>query len=904
MKSHGSIARFLSTLLIAVFIAIPAPMFAQDGSVEPPASTEVVVTNQEQEPAGPGTSEGEVPVETGTGEGEAPVDSGTGEGEAPSDPGAGEGEAPSDPGTGEGAAPVDSGTGEGEAPAEPGTGEGEAPAEPGTGEGETPVDPNNEDGTSEEEPDGSETEEPESDTSDEPDFSIQAEQGDGDATYYCDFRNQPSQGSVGQWWAAEDVAPDCINLSIVNSPATCSLTANFASYVVLSNGTSVDALTWYETDANGNVLREGGLPYPSPVLNMGTTGPVGSAGGSFTVTFPEDYNGGTAYVLINFNSPEGDIAPGMEQIDLDHWRTTSAGIVYQINTDCELPDPNFYCDYSNLTGAGDVYSWLASAPDGANTDCIDVGAPVEACGSLNIPFESRITGFGSGYALLWAEGTSIPDDYSLWNSSWPIAFAEDYNSGSVDVIVFIGGPEDDYYHFANEDPYPYPYPNQARGDIAAGSLGGGVQYTIDTDCVDPLPEPEMPAPPVAEVCQQALSGRTITSGPSADVVERPKFGDGGEVNADGWGTTFRLYGATDEPLTNVVATFQNTQGFHFGGTYNTLTSPGNGALQGNGYTVAVDGIAVTVTETTVTVTVASMPANSSWSVNVPIVVDIQSGQLYMDSTMISDLADCATVELALPTIVESVCDDQYRPTPASVTAPEKSESVTYSDVTATTSGNNITFAFTATANRGFTLEGATLPDGYTLVDAVTATYSITLTLADCQVPPTVVSPDIPVLVPATCGVDDAGNVAEPTLEIPTTEGVTYSEVTVSPANSVKLSLTAIANGGYTFVGATLPEGWTLVSSSEAVYEIVADTLDCPTPEPTETPAPGTPDPTETQVPATPAATDEPKAEEKAPAVKGLPETGSGSNPASMIGLAAIAAGAIAGAGLYFTNRKR
>lgn len=469
-------------------------------------------------------------------------------------------------------------------------------------------------------------------------FSLLADPGTGDPEYYCDFTNKPAQGTIADWWQSKSVAPDCIDLEIINSPATCSLTANFGSWVYTSvsgnPATYTDALTWYETDANGKVLREGDLPYPSPPLNTGTTGRVGPAGGSFTVKFAEDYRGGTAYVLINFNSPERDIEPGLEQIDIDHWRSTSAGVVYKINTDCEDPVPVNFCDYTQIVGAGSVFDWLSGAPEGANTDCIDVGTAIQACGSLDIPFESRVTGIGSGYYLLWAEGTVIPTDDSLWHDTWPIVFPEDADGGSVDVIVFIAGPEDDYYHFADEEPYPYPYPVQDLGDIPARSLGGGMVYTIQTDCI-------------------------------------------------------RL------------------------------------------------------------------------------------------------------AELALPEITPSVCDANHQATPTKVVAPADSESVTYSDVTVVAKTNGGTFSITATANPGFT-----------------------------------------------------------------------------------------------FVGAEMPEGWVMISASEAVYEVVVDAIDCKVP-PTETP-----DKEDTKEP------------EKPKDVTKLPETGSGSSSASLIGLAAAAAAAIAGAGLYGTNRKR
>lgn len=233
--------------------------------------------------------------------------------------------------------------------------------------------------------------------------------------YYCDFRNQPSQGSVADWWRNAGVAPKCIELEIINSPASCSLTANFSSYVYASVSNKpyahVDALTYYETDENGTVLREGGLPYPSPVLNMGTTGPVGPEGGSFTITFPEDYNGGTAYVLINFNSPEKDIQVGLTPWELNHWRTTSPtnGVVYAINTDCitpvapELPTITLAtCDSANQPVAPSV----VAPPDRDGVTYSPVTAtPVEG----GITFTLTATA-DPGFTF---KGATLPDGYAL-----------------------------------------------------------------------------------------------------------------------------------------------------------------------------------------------------------------------------------------------------------------------------------------------------------------------------------------------------------------------------------------------------------------------------------------------------------------------------------------------------------
>ena len=219
---------------------------------------------------------------------------------------------------------------------------------PGSGEGDVPAeeDPENNEGPVELAP-----------ASREGDFSIAAESGAGDPAFYCDFRNQPGQGDIATWWANNNVAPDCINLSITNSPETCSLTANFASYVY-ALGRYGDTLYWFETDANGTVLRN---PNNTPT-NWGNSGQTGPSGSSFTLNFAEDYKGGTAYVLINFASPENQIRPGLEKIDTDHWRTTSKGIVYEINTDCVSNVTN-YCDFAQIDTAQSVSYWLANAKE-------------------------------------------------------------------------------------------------------------------------------------------------------------------------------------------------------------------------------------------------------------------------------------------------------------------------------------------------------------------------------------------------------------------------------------------------------------------------------------------------------------------------------------------------------------
>ena len=187
---------------------------------------------------------------------------------------------------------------------------------------------------------------------------------ESDRLFFCNFTNQPSQGSVADWWAnAAPAGVDCIDLSIVNSPETCSLTATFTSYVYASvRGEPfayTDRLSWYETDANGVVIRayEGAPPTTWGSTNYGT--------GSFTVSFPEDYNGGTTWVLINFNSPESDIGVGLSDYDKAHWRTTSAGVIYPINTNCQQ-EVVYGCSQGFYKNNGALYPAL-------NSTLVDLG---------------------------------------------------------------------------------------------------------------------------------------------------------------------------------------------------------------------------------------------------------------------------------------------------------------------------------------------------------------------------------------------------------------------------------------------------------------------------------------------------------------------------------------------------
>lgn len=129
-----------------------------------------------------------------------------------------------------------------------------------------------------------------------------------------------------------------------------------------------------------------------------------------------------------------------------------------------------YCDYDNdHPGVSSVEAWLEGAPEEANTDCIDVGDINKECGFVQIPITDRVIGYTTTPPMnYWIEYTEVDTgvtDAQVMPEEG-VSFPEGYNGGSVTIQAYIGGPEQDYVAFANEDEWKYP----------------GQQITIDTNC--------------------------------------------------------------------------------------------------------------------------------------------------------------------------------------------------------------------------------------------------------------------------------------------------------------------------------------------------------------------------------------------------------------------------------------
>lgn len=216
------------------------------------------------------------------------------------------------------------------------------------------------------------------------------------------------------------------------------------------------------------------------------------------------------------------------------------------------------------------------------------------------------------------------------------------------------------YTFTITDPTKYVFgePTQANVTLNANKTVATVVVTDTAQQCQTVPT--LPDMPKAGECEIALFGRTIRSvGTNAD-TERPKYGEGGEINADTWGNYYRLYAATDKDIVNVSLTWTTTQGMTFNqNSVNTVVSPGAGALQQNGYNqeaVFTGSPVISADGKTVTFFVESMPAKSSVSFNVTFTPDGTYNKLVVDGAMIGDLAVCPVPPEPAPNFDDMTCE--------------------------------------------------------------------------------------------------------------------------------------------------------------------------------------------------------------------------------------------------------
>ena len=179
---------------------------------------------------------------------------------------------------------------------------------------------------------------------------------------------------------------------------------------------------------------------------------------------------------------------------------------------------------------------------------------------------------------------------------------------------------------------------------------------------------------------------------------------------------------------------------------------------------------------------------------------------------------CTPATPVAPTVVQATCTNGAV-TPPTIT-PGPTPGVTYTLAPAGPYDGNVTTTVTVTATLadGFAWTDP-LPAGWTEVTPTTATFQITLTAATCDD----VVPVAPALVQAVCV---GGDVTEPTLTLPATDGITYTTGAAPPyAAGQTVVVTATLNEGFALPDA-LPAGWNATSATTATYRVTFAAASC------------------------------------------------------------------------------
>lgn len=236
-----------------------------------------------------------------------------------------------------------------------------------------------------------------------------------------------------------------------------------------------------------------------------------------------------------------------------------------------------------------------------------------------------------------------------------------------------------------------------------------------------------------------------------------------------------------------------------------------------------------------------------------------------EATFVVELADidCEPVAPVIPTIEGNVCVGGLYVAPTIVV--NGPDGVVYSNGVA--ADGKITI--TATVEAGFAWDAENMPEGWTIDEENPGVAHFTGEYVEAPCTPVV--PALPVVTPGVCEDD---KVVPPSVELPTTPGITYTKSGEEvPGGTVVI--TAVLGDGYEW--GEMPEGWTIVNPTTATYTVTFDTITCELPEKPTTP----------------------------PVVDKLPETGSGSTDAgiSMI-LASMAGMMLAAVALRMNAFKR
>lgn len=179
-----------------------------------------------------------------------------------------------------------------------------------------------------------------------------------------------------------------------------------------------------------------------------------------------------------------------------------------------------------------------------------------------------------------------------------------------------------------------------------------------------------------------------------------------------------------------------------------------------------------------------------------------------------DDIECTPVVPINPSITNAVCIDGGLTAPT-LTTPV-TEGITYS-FNADDVVNGGTFVITATLADGYAW--SEMPEGWTRVDATTATWTVVLENVECIT----VDPGLPVIEDAVC---EDGTMRDPELTFPDTPGITYT-IEGEQVPGATVTVTATLEDGYAW--GEMSGGWTLVDATTATLTHTFNDVICETP---------------------------------------------------------------------------
>ncbi|MGN6031112.1 MAG: hypothetical protein ACTHQE_05550 [Thermomicrobiales bacterium] len=175
-----------------------------------------------------------------------------------------------------------------------------------------------------------------------------------------------------------------------------------------------------------------------------------------------------------------------------------------------------------------------------------------------------------------------------------------------------------------------------------------------------------------------------------------------------------------------------------------------------------------------------------------------------------DDVECTQVIPAAPVVTNAVCVGGALTDPS--VDLQETTGVTYTMTGEVVNGGTVVVK--AVLGDGYAW--GTMPEGWTRVDATTATYTVELDDVAC----TPVSPVDPAVTNVAC---IGGTLTEPSVIPASTDGITYT-MTGDVVNGGTVVVTATVKDGYGW--GTLPQGWTTVDDATATFTVQLDDVQC------------------------------------------------------------------------------